>query len=151
MMKETMTKRAEKTIVIYNLKDSSEPVSKDPNFIKVVEDLSIPAQSIQNAFRLGKLDTLPDSRPRPVEIELQASFDRRIAMSNVSRLKGTKLFVKPKYLWRERLVEKSLLQIRYNLCLQKFEKSKFRIRNLKLFYDATPIDDTHKLKILQSA
>ena len=42
-------KKAEKTIVIYNLKDSSEPVSKDPNFIKVLEDLSIPAQSIQNA------------------------------------------------------------------------------------------------------
>ena len=139
-------KKAEKTIVIYNLKDSSEPVSKDPNFIKVLEDLSIPAQSIQNATRLGKLDTLLDSRPRPVEIELHTSFDRRIAMSNVSRLKGTKLFVKPKYLWRERLVEKSLLQIRYNLCLQMFEKSKFRIRNLKLFYDGVAIDHSQKLE-----
>ena len=67
-------------------------------------------------------------------------------MANDGLLKGSKLFIKPKLLWRDRLIEKSLLDIRYKLIQHGLSKTFFKIRDLKLFYNgeeeatALPLD-----------
>ena len=67
-------------------------------------------------------------------------------MANVGLLKGSKLLIKPKLLWRDTLIEKSLLDIRYKLIQHGLSKTLFKIRDLKLFYNdeevatALPLD-----------
>ena len=63
-------------------------------------------------------------------------------MSNVKHLRGTKVFIKPKLLWKERLKEKSVLELRYNLAKKGLNKELLRIGNLKLHYHGTALDES---------
>ena len=73
-------------------------------------------------------------------------FDKRKLMASVGKLKGTKIFVKPKLLWRERILEKSLLNLRYHLIQNGFDKQLFRKLDLKLFYNAQKIDSSKPIQ-----
>ena len=71
-------------------------------------------------------------------------------MANAHLLKGTTYFVKPKLKWADRQKEKSLLKLRYDLIQEGFEKKYFRIRDLKLFFNGSEIDDACSFDIIRS-
>ena len=50
-------------------------------------------------------------------------------------------FVKPKLTWSDRLIERSLLKLRYDLIQHGFDRKLFRIRDLKPFYYGIEIKD----------
>ena len=62
-------------------------------------------------------------------------------MSNVTLLKGSRIFVKPKLKWADRQKEKSLLSLRHTLKERGLKRELMRIRNLQLFYDGKFLDD----------
>ena len=137
-------KQAAKTVVLYNIEETSRPVESDVNdvFQKLQQDPNL----IVNARRLGsKKDA--SSRPRPIEVQVPCcEFDMRKIMPKTGSLKGKRIFVKPKLLWRDRLLEKSLLAYRYNLIQNGFKKQLFRIRDLKLFYNVHEIDTSNDIQ-----
>ena len=92
--------------------------------------------------RLGHKKPDSNVRPRPIELKLDNENEKADVMKNAYRLQGTKIFVKPKLKWKERLKEKGLLKLRYELCQNGFDKSLFRLRDLNLFFDGTRIDET---------
>ena len=89
---------------------------------------------IESAYRLCKKSE-SNTRPRPIE-------DKTKVMANARLLKRSNLFIKPKLLWKERLIEKTLLSLRYELTQNGFSKNLFRIRDLKLFYIGHHIDSS---------
>ena len=70
---------------------------------------------------------------RPIEKELQSSFDRRIAMSKVGELKGSNVIVKTQIGWHDRQIEKTLFILRYNLVKNGIDKLKVCTWNLSPF------------------
>ena len=96
--------------------ESQTEISSDENNVhRTFSRMKIDTSCIKSMRRLGKRSSEINARPRPVEVELKSKFDKRKKMSNVGLLKGTKLFVKQKLLWRDRMVEKSLPDTRYKL------------------------------------
>ena len=71
-------------------------------------------------------------------------------MNNVSKLKGTAVFVKPKLCWKDRLIEKELLHARFEKVKKCADRSLFRISDFILFYIASPVDvfDIDKLMMI---
>ena len=92
--------------------------------------------------RLGHKKPDSNVRPRPIELTLDNENEKADVMKNAYRLQGTKNFVKPKLKWKERLKEKRLLKLRYELCQNGFDKTLFRLRDLNLFFNGTRIDET---------
>ena len=143
-MKKTLDERdydskAQETIVLYNIPESSTP-HEDPNVQTFCEKLKIAPSRIKNLSRLGKFKPESTARPRPVEIQLTSSYDRRITLSNAFLLKGTKIFVRPKLCWKDRIKEKDLLSKRYELIQLGLNRDSLRIRDLKLFHNGVHID-----------
>ena len=114
--------------------------------------MKVPSSYVKRSTRLGKKSTLPEShpRPRPLEVLFDCEHDKRLLMANAHLLKGTTYFVKPKLKWADRQKEKSLLKLRYDLIQEGFEKKYFRIRDLKLFYNGSEIDDACSFDIIRS-
>ena len=131
--------KAQETIVLYNIPESSKP-HEDPSVQTFCEKLKIVPSKIKNLARLGKFKPESSARPRPVEIQLSSTYDRRITLNNSFLLKGTKIFVKPKLCWKDRLKEKDLLSKRYELIQLGINRDSLRIRDLKLFHNGTHID-----------
>ena len=127
--------QANKTIVFYNVEETKDVNGNvDPIIKKVFEKIEQNTVMIESAYRLGKKSE-SNTRPRPIEVWLSTEFDKRKVMANARLLKGSNLFVKPKLLWKERLIEKTLLSLRYELTQNGFSKNLFRSRDLKLFYN----------------
>lgn len=136
-------KQAEKTVVFYNIQDahSNSNHTNDNNALTpILDKLSTGRTSIKSSKRLGKPNPSSNSRPRPIEVELNSVNDRNSLMAKVRLLKGTKVFVKPKLCWRDRTIEKALLTLRYNLVNHGYRKDFFRIRDLNLFYNGNKIN-----------
>ena len=130
--------KAQETIVLYNIPESSTPMKIQ--MCKLFEKLKIAPSRIKNLSRLGKFKPESTARPRPVEIQLTSSYDRRITLSNAFLLKGTKIFVKPKLSWKDRIKEKDLLSKRYELIQLGLNRDSLSIRDLKLFHNGVHID-----------
>ena len=113
-------------------------IIQSKKFSKKIEQKTV---MFESAHRLGKKSE-SNTRPRPIEVKLSTEFDRRKVMANARLLKGTNWFVKPKLLWKDRLIEKALLTLRYELTQNGFSKNLFRIRDLKLFYNGHHIDSS---------
>ena len=92
--------------------------------------------------RLGHKKPGSNVRPRPIELTLDNENEKADVMKNAYRLQGTKIFVKPKLKWKERLKERGLLKLRYEPCQNRFDKSLFRLPDLNLFFNGTRIDET---------
>ena len=128
-----------------DVRNNNIPLDKD-NVHKIFGKIRIDTNCIKSFKRVGNRSSQSNARPRPVEVELNNEFDRRKIMANVGLLKGSKLLIKPKLLWRDTLIEKSLLDIRYKLIQHGLSKTLFKIRDLKLFYNdeevatALPLD-----------
>ena len=138
--------RAQKTVLFYNLDEKEDTPENTENTVhNIFAKMNQPTGCIKSAYRLGKRNS-GSARPRPIEVELSHEFDKRKLMASVGQLKGTKIFVKPKLLWRERILEKSLLNLRYHLIQNGFDKQLFRIRDLKLFYNAQKIDSSKPIQ-----
>ena len=71
--------------------------------------------------------------PRPIEKELQSSFDRRIAMLKVGELKGPKVIVKTEICWGDRPIGKTFFILWCNLVQNWFHKLKVCIWDLSPF------------------
>ena len=106
-----MTKRHQ-TVVFYNVAYYSDDIPITQQLDPFLQILEIPSSVIKCAKRLGerkagqiKTSSVP-SRPRPIEVCLNSVFDKRLLRSNVSKLKSTAVFVKPKLCWKDRLIEK---------------------------------------------
>ena len=135
-----------KTIVFYNVEETKDVNGNvDPTIKEVFEKIEQNTVMIESAYRLGKKSE-SNTRPRPIEVKLSTEFDKRKVMANARLLKGSNLFVKPKLLWKERLIEKTLLSLRYELTQNGFSKNLFRIRDLKLFYNGHHIDSSSPVK-----
>ena len=93
-----------------------------------------------NLKRLGKRNPESSVRPRPVEIQLSSSYNRRITMNNRHLVKGTKVFAKPKLCREGRLKEKYLLGKRFELIQLRLHRDSLRIRDIKLFYNDVYLD-----------
>ena len=138
--------QANKTIVFYNVEETKDVNDNvDPTIKEVFAKIEQNTVMIESAHRLGKKNE-SNTRPRPIEVKLSTEFDKRKVMANARLLKGTNLFVKPKLLWKDRLIEKALLSLRYDLTQNGFSKNLFRIRDLKLFYNGHHIDSTSPVK-----
>ena len=105
--------------------------------------LKIPQIFVKRSTRLGRKSTVvnPPPRPRPIEVLFDCEHDKRLLMANAYLLKNSHVFVKPKLKWSDRQKEKSLLKLRYDLIQSGFDRKFFRIRDLKLFYSGTEIND----------
>ena len=131
---------ASKSVVFYNVEEN-----QDDN--KTVSDLmtklKIPQNFVKRSTRLGRKSTVvnPPPRPRPIEVLFDCEHDKRLLMANAYLLKNSHVFVKPKLKWSDRQKEKSLLKLRYDLIQSGFDRKFFRIRDLKLFYSGTEIND----------
>ena len=139
-------KAASETVVFYNIADHSDDIPITQQLEPFLKTLEIPSSVVKCAKRLGerkagqnKKSSVP-SRPRPIEVCLNSVFDKRLLMSNVSKLKSTAVFVKPKLCWKDRLIEKELLHARFEMVKKGADRSLFRIRDLKLFYNASAVD-----------
>ena len=131
--------KAQETIVLYNIPESSTP-HEDANVQTFREKLKIAPSKIKNLSGLGIFKPKSTARPRPVEIQLTSSHDRRIILNNAFLLKGTKNFVKPKLCWKDRIQEKDLLSKRYELIQLGLDRDSLRIRDLQLFHSGVLID-----------
>ena len=138
--------QANKTIVFYNVEETKYVNGNvDLTIKEVFEKIEQNTVMIESAYRFGKKSE-SNTRPRPIEVKLSTDFDKRKVMANARLLKGSNLFVKPKLLWKERLIEKTLLSLRYELNRNGFSKNIFRIRDLKLFYNGHHIDSSSPVK-----
>ena len=134
--------QANKTIVFYNVENTKDLNGNvDPTVKEVFEKLEQNTVMIESAYRLGKKSE-SNTRPRPIEVKLSTEFDKRKVMANARLL----ITVKPKLIWKERLIEKTLLSLRYELTQNCFSKNLFRIRDLKLFYNGHHIDSLSPVK-----
>ena len=139
-------KAASETVVFYNIADHSDDIPITQQLEPFLKTLEIPSSVVKCARRLGERKAGQNkkssvhSRPRPIEVCLNSVFDKRLLMSNVSKLKSTAVFVKPKLCWKDRLIEKELLHARFEMVKKGADRSLFRIRDLKLFYNASPVD-----------
>ena len=136
--------RAQK--IFYNLDEKNDtPENTESTVHNIFGKMNQPTGCIKSAYRLGKRNS-GSARPRPIEVELSHEFDKRKLMASVGQLKEAKIFVKPKMLWRERILEKSLLNLRYHLIQNGFYKQLFRIREIKLFYSEQKIDSSKPIQ-----
>ena len=106
--------------------------------------------TIQSAHKLGKESEASEGEastcPCPNDVKLSADFDKRKIMAIARRLKGINFFVKPKLLWKDRLIVKALISVRYELTQIGFQKHIFRIRDLKLYCNAHLIDSSSPIQ-----
>ena len=138
--------QANKTIIFYNVEETKDVNGNvDPTSKEVFETIEQNTVVIESAYRLGEKSE-SSTRPRPIEVKLSTEFDKRKVMANARLLKGSNLFVKPKLPWKERIIEKTLLSLRYELTQNGFSKNLFRIRDLKLFYNGHHIDSSSPVK-----
>ena len=138
-------KAASKTVVFYNVADHSDDIPITQQLDPFLQTLEIPSSVVKCSKRLGerkagqnKTSSVP-SRPHPIEVCLNSVFDKRLLMSIVSQLKITAVFAKPQLCWSDRLIEKELLHARFEMVKKGADRSLFRIRDLKLFYSASPV------------
>ena len=113
--------RSARTVIFYNVEEEKEP----PNSADTGYPVKTDEVAIQQLFtpmnvcdiKTRKLVRLghkkPDSNfiPRPIELTLDNENEKADVMKNAYRLQGTKIFVKPKLKWKERLKEKGLLKL----------------------------------------
>ena len=144
-------KKSARTVIFYNVEEEKEP----PNSADTGNPVKTDEVAIQQLFtrmnvcdiktrklvRLGHKKPDSNVRPRPIELTLDNENEKADVMKNAYRLQGTKIFVKRKLKWKERLKEKGLLKLRYELCQNGFDKSPFRLRDLNLFFNGTRIDE----------
>ena len=145
-------KKSARTVIFYSVEEDKEPPdSADTGNLVKIDEVAIQQLSTRMNFcdiKTRKLVRLghekPDSnvRPRPIELTLEKESEKADVMKNAYRLQGTKIFVKPKLKWKEKLKEKGLLKLRFELCQNGFDKSLLRLRDLNLFFNGTRIDDT---------
>ena len=131
--------KAEETIVLFNIAEATSS-HDDSNVQTLCDKLKIVPEKIKNIVRLGKRKPEASARPRPVEIQLASSYDRRITLSNCHLLKGTKVFAKPKLCWKDRLIEKDLHHKQFELIQLGIDRDLLRLRDLKLFHNGIQID-----------
>ena len=77
----------------------------------------------QSSPLIGEVST-DEHSSRPIEKEIQSFFDRRIALSKLEELKGSKVIVKTKMCWRDQQIEETLFILRYNLMKNGFDTLK---------------------------
>lgn len=140
-------KEADVTLVFYNVPEHDSNTSPT-DIDKVLATLKVPSDKIKQRKRLGPANTDKNARPRPLEIVLTTVFDRRAALSNAPLLKGSGVFVKRKLCWKERLKEKELLRLRYDLSQEGFDRKLFRIRDLKLFYNGKRLNESDDITLI---
>ena len=131
--------KAEETIVLFNIAEAKSS-QDDSNVQTLCDKLEIVPEKINNVVRIGKRKLEASARPRPVEIQLGSSYDRRITLSNCHLLKGTKEFAKPKLCWKDRLIEKDLLCKRFELIQPGRDRDLLRLIDFKLFHNGMQIN-----------
>lgn len=99
----------------------------------VLDHLKLPNATICNIHRLGHYAS---EKSRPIVVKLNTIWDVRTVFNNVSTLKSytiPKLYISKDLSFTERLLEKQLLRLRYELISKGVDKSNIKIRNLKLY------------------
>ena len=151
-MKASLDKRdyneqANITIVFYNVEETKDGNGNvDPTIKEVVEKIEQNTVMIESAYKLGNKKE-SNTRPRPIEVKLSTEFNKMKVMANARLLKRSYLFVEQKLLRKEdRLIEKALLSLHYELTQNGFSKNLFRIRDLKVFYNGHHIDSSSPVK-----
>ena len=89
--------------------------------------------------RLGRFDT---QKKRPLLVSFKSIWDKRkcLALAIQNKLFQTdKILIVPELSPEERTIEKKLLAKRYQLINEGTDKSRIRIRNLKLFCDGIEV------------
>ena len=97
--------------------------------------LKVSSSMVVRANRLRQTNTNKDSDPCPIEVKLTSTNDKKLILSELSLLKGSGVFVKPKFMWIDRQNEKTLLSFRFALINLGIKRDLFRLRDPKLFYD----------------
>ena len=149
-------KKSARTVIFYNVEEEKEPpdsadtdnpVKTDEVAIQqLLTRMNVCDIKTRKLVRLGHKKPDSNVRPRPIELTLDNENEKADVMKNAYRLQGTKIFVKPKLKWKERLKEEGLLKLRYELFQNGFDKSLFRLRDLNLFFNGTRIDETSTLE-----
>ena len=145
-------KKSARTVIFYNVEevkeppnstDTGNPVKTDEVAIQqLITRMNVCDIKTRKVVRLGHKKPDSNGRPRPIDLPLDNENEKADVMKNAYRLQGTKIFVKPKLRWKERLKENGLLILGYELCQNRFDQSLFRLRDLNLFFNGTRIDET---------
>ena len=128
-------------VLLYNVDERAYDNTGEKAAKKVLNTLKISSNVVVRPNRLGKTNTNKDSKPQPIEVKLTSINDKKLIMSNVSLLKGSGIFVKPKLTWNDRQKEKALLSLRFALVNLGLKRELLRIKDRELFYDGKVLDE----------
>ena len=99
---------------------------------------------ISSEFRLSKpARESPATRPRTLLLTFTNLYAAEKCLAKSSRLKSFKypVYISKSLNQKERELEKRILSTRYKMITENnMDRSKFKIRNLKLFYDGQQVD-----------
>ena len=111
---------------------------------KLVEELArkigIQTLNIEDIFRLGKFNSI-QTRPRLLVVKITSTWNCRIMMMSISKLKADNIFIKQFLSTNESEEEKQALEYRFKFAQTlDINRSDIQIRSARLFFRNRMID-----------
>ena len=135
---------ASKASLIYNIAETADATSETSAKASVppaFSEIKVDSGCIKAISRLGKPNAT-NARPQLIDVPLNNVSDKRMILWNIKHLRRTKIFLKPRLLWKENLQEISYFELGYILANERLNKELLWIRNLKLHHNGTASEES---------